>query len=257
MNIYTKKSIDLANKAGYLDKLLTIYSVQKAELRDIPQYIQEEVRDKFKKKDKKKLLDAFLETERFPFDDPYIASFRNHRYLINKNPKNFGRVSDRLFFYGSADDLIKMASEPKSPSKQFGSVFKNWIIKLGLPSLEENTFINSSKGAFLLGTEKYLNDFSIRNLKVKPEKRPDFIFKKKDIYYIGEAKFISNYGGAQDNQVDKALSIARINNNNVRGIAIFDGIIWFSSNNKMHKKIENSEDYILSALLLKEFLNKL
>ena len=254
---YTKKSLKLASQSKYLDKLLSIYPVQKAQLRIIPMKTQILVRDAFNKKDKNKLIKAFLNTEKFPVNDPYIASFRHNDFLFKDNPLNINRIGSRLFFYEKSDDLIKMASEPKTPSRQFGNAFKKWLHTLGFSFLKEAVFINSTKGAFLSGNEKFLNDFVTKKLKVNPEKRPDFLFKKNKSYYLGEANFISDYGGSQDNQVDKALAIADISTKNVKGIAVLDGIIWFSSNFKMHQKIKNSNNYILSALLLKEFLNKL
>lgn len=257
MNIYTKKSLIITNKKGYLDKLLSIYPVNKAQMREIPQYIQDDVKKAFKNNKKKELLEAFLKTEKFPVNDPYVASLRHYPLLIKDSPKNIIRISDRLYMYDDSDTLIRMASEPKAPSRQFGNSFHKWLLKIGFKFLDKSAFIKNKSGAFLQGNEENLDIFAKKILGTEPEKRPDFIFKKGDMYYIGEAKFVTDYGGSQDNQVDKALAISKIDTKNVKGIAILDGIIWFPSNIKMHEKIKNSNEYILSALLIKEFLTQL
>lgn len=257
MNNYTKKSLELALKSKYLDKLLLIYGAPESKKRKISSTLKSQIKVAFKNKNKGILLEAALKLDKFPFDDPYVSSFRSYRYLINKNPINYGRISDRLLSYKSANNLIEISSTPKSASRQYGNSFTKWLKNIGFFYLDEEKFMKSTKGAFLKGNEKYLNYFVSEKFKIKLEKRPDFIFKKRNFFYVGEAKFITDIGGGQDNQVDKALLVAKINKKNIKGIAVLDGKIWFPSKNQRHLDIINSNNYILSALLLEEFLNQL
>jgi hypothetical protein len=72
---------------------------------------------------------------------------------------------------------------------------------------------------------------------------------------IGEAKFLTDFGGHQNAQFNDAISTIESNVNAVK-IAILDGILYIKGNNKMFKSI--SETYstynIMSSLVLREFL---
>lgn len=91
----------------------------------------------------------------------------------------------------------------------------------------------------------------IRNLR----KGIDFILKIKNKFILGEAKFLTDYGGTQNNQFNDAIRVAKISRGNVMGIAVLDGIVWFESNQYMHRTIKSFEGIALSALLLEEFIN--
>lgn len=84
----------------------------------------------------------------------------------------------------------------------------------------------------------------------------NLIIKVKNKFVLIEAKFLTDYGGTQNNQFDNALKITKIRGRNYESIAILDGIVWFNSNNYMNKKIRNFNNNALSALLLKEFIKK-
>lgn len=71
---------------------------------------------------------------------------------------------------------------------------------------------------------------------------------------IGEAKFITNTGGSQDNQIHKSINVARVKHSRVVGISILDGYIWLQK--EKIKMYENGDICILSALCLEEFLNQ-
>ncbi len=80
-------------------------------------------------------------------------------------------------------------------------------------------------------------------------------------YIIGEAKFLTDFGGHQDAQFADAVSTitSELNSNKlgveVIKIAICDGVLYIEGNNKMHRHLwEHDEQIILSSLLLREFL---
>jgi len=256
MNEWIEKSIKLANSEGYLDKLFQIYPIEVGEIRDIPEEVMLEIKKAFAIKDSLRLIKALLKLPKFPIDHPYISILRNHPYLIEKNKKAIEKIVERVL---SMDvyTIFLLASRPKSPSRQLGYSFKKWLKNIGYPFLKDNEFIKSSGVFFLEGTEKDLFSFATDRLKLeKLRRRPDFILKINNIYFVGEAKFLTDYGGSQNNQFDGAIEMAELKSENVIGIAILDGIIWFESKSYMHRKIKTLEGLALSALLLKEFIEK-
>jgi hypothetical protein len=255
MNIWIDKSIKLANLVGYLDSLFNVYPVEVQPLREISNEILEAIFLAYKSKDQKRILEIFLSLPRFPFDDPYIATLRHHRFLLEKNPQTVNRLGSRLLSM-PLDNLIKLATQPKSPSRQIGNSFKKWLRNLGYPFIEENEFLSSRRIAFLKGSDKELKTFAENQLGLSLAKGIDFILKIGEKLYMGEAKFISDYGGSQTNQFNYAIEIASINKANVQGIAVLDGIIWFESQNYMHRTLRNFQGIALSSLLLREFIEQ-
>ena len=79
------------------------------------------------------------------------------------------------------------------------------------------------------------------------------------LYVIGEAKFLSDFGGHQDAQLEDAVLTLTAPNVKATKIAILDGVCWLKTNNKMYKAIteEYCEENIMSALLLKDFIKSL
>ena len=80
--------------------------------------------------------------------------------------------------------------------------------------------------------------------------------KIKDKFVLGEAKFLTDYGGTQNNQFRDAISVAGVNKNNAVGIAVIDGIVWFESNAYMHRTIKSLDGIAFSALLLEKFIKE-
>ncbi len=154
-------------------------------------------------------------------------------------------------------NILVLASRPKSPSRQLTHTFKRWLKSLNFPFLKEEEFLLSKKISFLKGNEEELLNFAYKKLTLENlKRRPDFILKIGNKYYIGEAKFLSNYGGSQNNQFDGAIETAKIKTKNAIGIALLDGIVWFKSKSYMHKKITKFNGFALSAILLKDFIKK-
>ncbi len=256
MNEWIEKSIKLANSEGYLDKLFKIYPVDIGDTRVIPDTIKNEVQKAFRNQNKIDLIKELLKLPKFPIDDPYIASLRRHPYLLSKNPYTIERISQKLFSIG-IDTVLALASKPKSPSRQLGHSFKRWLRTLNYPFLEEREFEEYNGIAFLEGSDKKLKKFAIEKLGVRNLKKGiDFILKVNNKLILGEAKFLTDYGGTQNNQFRDAINVARIRKNNILGIAVLDGIVWFKSNAYMHKTIKYFNGVALSALLLMDFIQK-
>lgn len=256
MNEWIERSIKLANSEGYLDNLFQIYPIEISGVRDISEEVMTEIKRAFTDKDSIKIIKSLLKLPKFPIDHPYISIIRKHPYLIEKNKKAIEKIVERLL---SMDvyTIFLLSSRPKSPSRQLGYSFKKWLKKLSYLFLRKREFIESPWPAFLEGSENELFSFAIEYLKLKNlRRRPDFILKIGNKYYIGEAKFLTDYGGSQNNQFDGAIEMAEVKGKNVSGIAVLDGILWFESNSYMHRKIKSFDGFALSALLLEDFIKE-
>ena len=83
-------------------------------------------------------------------------------------------------------------------------------------------------------------------------------------YILGEAKFLTDFGGHQNAQFEDAISTMRHEmrktNNNVKVISILDGVLYIPGKNKMHKKLTEGfkdNEVVISAVLLRDFLYSL
>lgn len=257
MSKWIKKSIDLANTKNYLDLLFEIYPVSEEQMRELLKGPKADIVKNYRKKDKVSLIQSFFKLKKFPINDPYIASLRKYPFLIVKNPKTIDRIGRKLFSM-KIHNLLKLVIQAKSPSRQFGQSFRRWLQKIGHPFLEEKDFKNCNKIAFLKGSDENLKQFAVKELRLRGlDRRPDFIFKVGNKFIIGEAKFLSDYGGTQNNQFDGAIKISKINSGNIKGVAVLDGIVWFKSNTYMYKKVKKTKGAVMSALLLKELIKDL
>ena len=89
----------------------------------------------------------------------------------------------------------------------------------------------------------------------KRNKGLDFVARFNKKYVIGEAKFLTDFGGHQNAQFNDAIDTLKENVEAVK-IAILDGVLYIGGNSKMYKSItETYKNYnIMSALVLREFL---
>ncbi len=254
MNLWVGKSIELANKKAYLDRLFEIYPVEVGDNRTIPEEIKNEIKLSIKNKNRTALIEVLLKLPRFPVDDPYIAALRSHSHLFKKNPKTIKRIGNKLITLGQ-DVILELSSKPGSASRRLGHTFRQWLPKLKYPFLEPDEFKNYNKIAFLSGSDSKLKHFAKKELGVKNlRKGIDFILKINNKFILGEAKFLTTSGGTQNNQFNSAIDIAKINKDKAFGLAVLDGIVWFDSNIYMHRAIKNFKGAALSALLLKDFI---
>lgn len=121
-------------------------------------------------------------------------------------------------------------------------------------SLDE--FMSTKEDAILDASDKEMMEWAQKNVNYKRNKGLDFVGRFNGKYVIGEAKFLSDFGGHQDAQLEDAILTLTSPNVNAVKIAILDGVCWLQSQNKMYKTIteEHGEENIMSALVLREFL---
>jgi hypothetical protein len=97
------------------------------------------------------------------------------------------------------------------------------------------------------------------NLLIKELLKLDFVARFNGKYVIGEAKFLTDFGGHQNAQFADAISTIETPNVKAGKIAILDGVLYIKGNNKMYKAI--TETYknhnIMSALIFRNYLYQL
>lgn len=137
-------------------------------------------------------------------------------------------------------------------------MFKNWLKNksLGICPVDINEFTSNNNDAILEGSDKIMMDFAHKNLNYKHNKGLDFVARFNGKYVIGEAKFLTDFGGHQNAQFADAITTIKTPNVKAEKIAILDGVLYIKGNNKMYKSItETYKDYnIMSALVLRNYL---
>ena len=155
------------------------------------------------------------------------------------------------------NELKTLIKAPKSGSRQFGNSFKSW-----LKSRYENNFLpfdnfknyTGNELKFLDGSDKTLKQYLNENFSIDTEKGLDLVFKKKGKIYFGEAKFITDSGGTQTNQLNIALDIAKKDSDDIGSVAIIDGVPWINNSYLEKIKEEAINKNVLTALLLPEYI---
>jgi len=140
-------------------------------------------------------------------------------------------------------------------------MFKDWLRRksLGVEPVSIDKFIADKNDAILDGSDKVLMDFAREELNYKHNKGLDFVGRFNGKYVIGEAKFLTDFGGHQNAQFADAISTIEAQNVKAEKIAILDGVLYIRGNNKMYKSItETYKNYnIMSALVLRNYLYQL
>lgn len=153
---------------------------------------------------------------------------------------------------------MKNVANPKKQIDKLDQCFENGYAKksLGITPVPLNKFIANKKDAILDGSDKSMMDFAKEELGYNHNKGLDFVGRFNGKYVIGEAKFLTDFGGHQNAQFNDAISTVEVKKVNAIKIAILDGVLYIKGNNKMYKSItETYKNYnIMSALVLREFL---
>ena len=260
MNKWTELSIEYANHRSYLDDLFQVYPTIPEGIREIDDSIWAEVEKEFKKKNNVSLVRELLKLNLFPIKDSYIAYLKRDKTSIERNPKTINRISGRLYEMG-LDKIFEKCSEPKETNRQIGPMFKDWLNRktLGIQPVSIDEFTSSNEDAVLDASDKAMMDFAKEHLNYNHNKGLDFVARFNGKYVIGEAKFLTDFGGHQNAQFNDAISTIESKNVKAIKIAILDGVLYIKGKNKMYKSItELYKDYnIMSSLVLREFLYQL
>lgn len=259
MNYFTQQSIELANQRNYLDLLFSVYPLSPDSIRDINPQIWNKIEDAFNKKDNKSLFKALLALDLFPIKDGYVPYFKRDPNAVDRNPNTVNRICGRVRELG-LDKLYEKCTQPKETNRQMGPLFNRWLNSgaLGLTPVPEIIFDSNNENAILAGSDNSLKQYAKDHLGYTRDKGLDFLGRFNNRYVIGEAKFISDEGGHQNDQfVDAMVTINTPTHRNVNKIAILDGVLYIKSNKKMYREISNNDIPVMSALLLRDYLYSL
>jgi hypothetical protein len=257
MNKWTKLSIEYANQRSYLDDLFQVYPTIPEGIREINEDVWAEVEKSFKKKDNDLLIRQMLKFDLFPIKDSYIAYLKRDGSAIDRNPRTINRICGRLYEMG-LDEIFERCSEPKETNRQIGPMFRDWLKRksLGVEPVSLDQFLSNDKDAILDVGDNLMMNFAKEHLGYEHNKGLDFVGRFNKQFVIGEAKFLTDFGGHQNAQFNDAISTIQAKGVKAVKIAILDGVLFIKGKNKMYKSItETYKDYnIMSALVLREFL---
>jgi len=153
------------------------------------------------------------------------------------------------------------SSKPKETNTQIGPLFKRWLKKksLGVAPLKLDDFLKEKGNAVLDASDAEMMAFAREHLNYKHNKGLDFIGRFNEKYVIGEAKFLTDFGGHQNGQFNDAITTVKAKGVRATTVAILDGVLYIKGSNKMYKSIAGklNKENIMSALVLREFLYQL
>ncbi len=263
MNHWTKRSIEFANQRNYLDELFKVYSISPNATRDIPAEIYGNIGDAFVAKNNQELIETLLQLDLFPIKDSYVAYLKHDRSAIKRNPQTINRIAGNLYSMG-LDKVYEKCMAPKETNRQIGPLFKYWLDtgSLGVPIYRTcREFMKTTDNAILNVSDAEMKNFATATLGYNHDKGLDFIGRFNNIYVVGEAKFLTDFGGHQNAQFNDAIATITSHfstnklGSKVKAIAILDGVLYIKGGNKMYRHLENHDDQIIiSSLLLREYL---
>ena len=112
----------------------------------------------------------------------------------------------------------------------------------------------------MCGSDAHLAGFAKQYLGYTRDKGLDLVAKINGKFVIGEAKFLTDFGGHQNAQFEDAILTLQSALNEtiyeVKTIAVLDGVLYIEGNNKLHGKLREFDDdtVVLSAVLLRDYL---
>lgn len=238
MNYWTKLSITYANQKSYLDDLFQVYPTIPEGIRDIDGSLWKSIEKAFKKKDNNELIKNLLKLNLFPIKDSYVAYLKRDCSAIERNPETINRLCGRCYEMG-LKDIFSRCSEPKETNRQIGPLFRRWINKksLGLQPVKLDNFLKSKNNAILDASDAEMLSFAREYLNYKRNKGLDFIGRFNNKYVIGEAKFLTDFGGHQNAQFADAITTVKTKGVEAQTVAILDGVLYIKGKNKMHKEL--------------------
>lgn len=265
-NIWTEKSIELANQRNYLDLLYKVYPMSVNERRELTDTAEYEINKHFNEQNSEELVNVLLKQDLFPIKDSYVAYLRRDSSALKRNPKTVNRIAGILYEMG-IESVISNATEPKETNRQIGPLFKNWINRgsLGCKITDDyEVFFNSTDDIVYNSSDQKMEEMARTYLGYQHSKGLDFIGKFNNKIVLAEAKFLTDFGGHQNAQFNDAINVLNAplkeSAYQVKTIAILDGVLYIPGRHKMHREITedfSDDDVILSSLYLRDYLYSL
>jgi Tsp45I type II restriction enzyme len=256
-NTWLQMSIDYANQRNYLDELFQVYPTIPEGIRTIDKDLLQRVEVAFTRRENIELIKVLSELDLFPIKDSYVAYLKRDPSAIYRNPATIDRLCGRLYEMG-LDKIFERSSEPKETNRQMGQRFRHWLNKksLGVQPVKRDEFLATKENAVLDGGDEELKVFAREYLNYDHDKGLDLVARFNGKYVIGEAKFLTDFGGHQNAQFNDAIATLHAENVKAVKIAILDGVLYIEGDNGMHRLITTTlrDENIMSALVLREFL---
>lgn len=260
INPWMQLSIDYASQKSYLDDLFQVYPTIPEGIREPNNELWKDIEKAFEKRDNVTLMKNLLKLDLFPIKDSYVAYLKRDKTALERNPATSARLSGRLYEMG-LDKIFAHCSEPKETNRQIGPFFKRWLNKkaLGIQPVKLDEFLKAKGNVVLDASDAEMMAFAREYLNYKHNKGLDFIARFNGKYVIGEAKFLTDFGGHQNAQFNDAMSPKETKNVKVEKIIILDGYLCSSNYKKMYEKFsETYKDYtVMSILILRTYLYQL
>lgn len=210
-------------------------------------------------------MKLLLKQPLFPIKDSYVAYLKRDPSALSRNPLTRQRLAGVLCEMG-VEEIIENITRPKETNRQIGPLFKAWVNSgaLGCAIVDDSDeFMESAENMIYSASDEEMRRLASEHLGYARGKGLDLICRFNQKYIIGEAKFLTDFGGHQNAQFEDAIAtlVAPLNKTkyDVRTIAILDGVVYINCREKTHKAtLEYSETYtILSAVLLRDFIYSL
>jgi hypothetical protein len=257
MNPWIKLSVDYASQRSYLDDLFQVYPTIPEGIRELDKLLWKEIETTFEKRDNIGLIKNLLKLDLFPIKDSYVAYLKRDKGALERNPATAARLSGRLYEMG-LETLFSRCSEPKETNRQIGPLFRRWLNKksLGVEPLKVDDFLATKDNAVLYAGDAEMMAFAKKYLNYNHNKGLDLIARFNGKYVIGEAKFLTDFGGHQNAQFNDAIATIQAENVKAIKVAILDGVLYIKGNNKMYRDVTTTykDENIMSSLVLREFL---
>ena len=156
--------------------------------------------------------------------------------------------------------MYERSTEPKETNRQIGPMFHQWLQEgaLGVIPVDAATFTQNDNDAILSGSDTFLAQFAKDHLSYRGSKGLDFVARFNGKYVIGEAKFLTDFGGHQNAQFNDAVALLKSKSSAAK-VALLDGVLYIQGNNSMHRRITSTykNNNIMSALVLRDFIYSL
>ncbi|MCD8283192.1 MAG: restriction endonuclease [Opitutae bacterium] len=259
MNFWTQRSIDFANQRNYLDELFRVYPLCPELSRELDEALWAVVEKNFQARSDADLVRSLLALDLFPVKDSYVPYLRKDPSAIERNPHTIARICGRLYELGISE-VRKRCEAPKETNRQIGPLFRNWLKKgsLGFPVLSPQEFSKTNRDAVMDASDTQAANWCAESINYSRPKGIDFVARIRGKIIVGEAKFLTDFGGHQNAQLVDALATLRTPiEGNAEKIVIADGVCYIRSRDKLFKQITQENAYIMSALCLRDFLNSL
>jgi hypothetical protein len=282
VNLWTEKTLKLAEGGDYLDKLLEVYPAELLPERPLPEGIRKEIRDLYVTGKYEDLVIRLLDLRHpFPIEHPYAALLRHldrskRISVIKRNPQIIKVLANLLASLG-LNNIIKGIERPKDINRVLGAAFRNWVrnkfIEAPFRIVDESHDLlrcNSDREICIFtGSDIEVGSFIRESLRLEePRERffnRDILVNVRNTFILGEARFLSTPGGSQSRDLDNAITFvetmekisasAKSRGVKIKGIALLDGIVWFYGEYvKTIKRRAVGDVVVMSALFLKEYL---